>query len=285
MIKRLGGRIMRLNRFLCAAVVAGATIGSSGVVQAAAPEDMPPVFAQSNAGTKLESGSSLGVNCPENSVVLSGGWITGESNAYGVTASKPSGNGWAITVQDVNNFVQDNDEVTVYVTCGSTAYFTGGTLVQSEQAHVYGLVMGGTTASPTAVCPREHVPVGGGFDTSSLGVSLIATQPSITPNDGWGWYMTGRDTEFSDDFFITAYAVCAPVAGSPPIQPSDTANCFNNVAVAGGALLDGSGDLSAYHPVQGANPTWWEVIETGGTLQGTSGMCATVPNGPPAAHR
>ena len=77
----------------------------------------------------------------------------------------------------------------------------------------------------------------------------------------------------------------ASSSGSPPIQPSDTANCFNNVAVAGGALLDGSGDLSSYHPVQGANPTWWEVIETGGTLQGTSGMCATVPNGPPAAHR
>ena len=100
MIKRLGGRIMRLNRFLCAAVVAGATIGSSGVVQAAAPEDMPPVFAQTNVGTKLESGSSLSVQCPENSVILSGGFLSDETDAYGVTASKPSGNGWSITVQD-----------------------------------------------------------------------------------------------------------------------------------------------------------------------------------------
>jgi hypothetical protein len=276
---------MRIDRFVCAAAVAGAMIGSSGVVHAAGPEDMPPVFAQSNIGTKLDSGSTVQVDCPENSVVLSGGFIIGESQAYGVTASKPSGNGWAITVQDVNNFVQDNDDVTVYVTCGSTQYFTSGTIVQSQQAHVEGLITGATPESPVAVCPREHVPVGGGFDTSSLGVSLLATQPSITAEDGWGWTMTGRDTEFDDDFFITAYAVCAPVAGSPPISPSETANCFSKVAVAGGALLDGSGALSSYNPVQGANPTWWEVIEVGGTLQGTSGMCAEVPSGPPAAHR
>jgi hypothetical protein len=276
---------MRIDRLLCAATVAGAMLGSSGVVQAAPPKDMPPVVAQSNFGTKLDSGSTVHVDCPENSVVLSGGFVMGESQAYGVTASKPSGNGWSITVQDVNNFVQDSDEVTVYVTCGSTEYFTSGTIVQSEQAHVYGLITGAAPESPVAVCPRDHVPVGGGFDTASMGVNLLATQPSITAEDGWGWTMTGRDTEFSDDFFITAYAVCAPVAGTPPIQPSETANCFSNVAVAGGALLDGSGVLSAYHPVQGANPTWWEVDEMGGTLKGTSGMCAVVPSGPPAARR
>ena len=73
--------------------------------------------------------------------------------------------------------------------------------------------------------------------------------------------MTGHDTEFSDDFFITAYAVCAPVAGTPADSIIRHGQLLQQRRHCRRGAAGWVGHLFAYHPVEGANPTWWEVDE------------------------
>jgi hypothetical protein len=120
--------------------------------------------------------------CPQGSVLLSGGFQTGDRQ---IAVSQPQGNGWNVAA---------NTTATAYALC-ATHHVTPEGIATASLA-VHSSQNGDTPGEATAECPSGAIAVGGGFSGGGLALSS-ATQK-----------FTGWSVSAGGDFTQTISAVC-----------------------------------------------------------------------------
>jgi hypothetical protein len=217
------------------------------------------------------------VSCPENSIVISGGF-SAHPDVLIYTHSK-SNNGWQ--AYGVNNGASEK-LLTVYATCLSN---TTGSI---SQIYDQAVAMAGSLSQGIATCPEGSVVTGGGW-ASNAEAGLTVHNSSKSGN---GWQVYVQNTSEQDTFFNT-YAICLSGTNGTIRQRGENVSlaagstgavkavCEGDELVTGGGFA-GDNDLYVYDTSleKGSSSTWWAyAINPSGTIQVLSSyaICLSFP--------
>jgi hypothetical protein len=265
----------------------------SGAAQAASPPIS--VNTQSVRGFIGGTPPTIDVSCPQGTLVVGGGFDTGNTDSYGILASVPlNTTTWELRFALIND--PNSDDVTTgYAVCASPALFPGGVAAFAKGTSIPGIFQSGSsTGTANSVCGYGYIPISGGFDLDDLNVALDASLPYFTAEAGNGWSVTAFNGDKFNAHVITSYAVCTPASSAPTIdfdtntthEDTDTwrATCDQGVAIGGGVqfpnanLLSGDSLVSSLPALFNAaqEPGAWRFVDDTDKVQTTVVACIGV---------
>lgn len=168
----------------------------------------PISVSQPYEGLSLSAGQTVNttVNCPADSVVVSGGYAA--NDGVRVWHSTKNGNGWRVYA---TNTTGSSKLVNVYATC---LHNTGGTTdIELTQTNINANGYTNLVAS----CPGGSVVTGGGWVIGSD--SNVSVYNSSKSGNGWQIYV---QNDGGSTPLVNAYAICLSGTGGSTSSVSDT---------------------------------------------------------------
>ena len=227
---------------------------------AAAGQAGAPFIEQVSSQSKVPAGQSGTVSavCPQDSLLLGGGFESGAGMK--ITKTMPDPTGWVVSG---TNSSAGELALTVYAACLHNA--AGTVRVVSADMPVSG--------APFANCQAGEIITGGGygFDTNSLEV-YISTPigDSVDPHNAWS--VMAHNLQ-SPDEPITVYAVCLSKSSLKSVLVRDQTNfvpgtdssSFSLICPAGAVMVEGGyeGTGAYVNRVSAADAGVWEVTVEG----------------------
>ena len=149
-------------------------------------------------------GGTVVADCPSGSLLISGGFATGEG--MHITKTMPGSEGWSVT--GVNNTTRSLS-LTAYAYCLHDS--PGSVRVVREETLVSGY--------PKAQCESAELLTGGGYEHDPGSLSVYISTPNGSPSpDSWSVYAKNMS---SSDQTIRVYAVCLSGGGLTGILVRD----------------------------------------------------------------